>query len=154
MEALFPDSRPLCWLPITKSDDDPNVMPTEVAVYKSMRIVLTKNLNKSVGFVNGMGAEVLDMCDNGLFVKTDQGRKIMVYPWTDENRITAYPFRIGYASTLHKVQGATLGHVTLWLDLPNMPAAGYVALSRVKMDRDWRFIGNPTVHHFTPARFD
>ena len=64
-----------------------------------------------------------------------------------------YPFRLGYASALHKVQGATLPHVTLWLYIPNMPAAAYVALSRVEYDRNWRFIGDPGVHHFTPARF-
>jgi hypothetical protein len=54
---------------------------------------------------------------------------------------------------LHKVQGATLDHITLWLDVANMPAAGYVALSRVEYDANWRFVGDPSVHHFTPARF-
>ena len=54
-----------------------------------------------------------------------------------------YPFRLGYASTLHKVQGATLEHITLWLDIPNMPAAAYVALSRVEYDANWRFVGDP-----------
>ncbi len=78
----------------------------------------------------------------------------MVHLYTDDYGVRAYPFRLGYASTLHKVQGATLGHITLWLDLPNMPAAGYVALSRVREDRNWRFIGNPSRHHFTPARFN
>ncbi|CAJ1380532.1 unnamed protein product, partial [Effrenium voratum] len=36
---------------------------------------------------------------------------------------------------------------------PNMPAAAYVALSRVEFDANWRFLGDPGVHHFTPARF-
>ena len=66
--------------------------------------------------------------------------------------MTHFPMRVGYASTLHKVQGATLPHITLWLDIANMPAAAYVALSRVEHDADWRFVGNPCVHHFTPAR--
>jgi hypothetical protein len=47
-----------------------------------------------------------------------------------------------------------LKHVTLWLDVANFPAAAYVALSRVEYDAHWRYIGNPGVHHFTPARFD
>ena len=42
-------------------------------------------------------------------------------------------------------------HITLWLDIPNMPAAAYVALSRVEYDANWRFVGDPWVHHFTPA---
>ena len=105
-----------------------------VPVYPGMRITLTRNLNKKIGFVNGMGATVLAMGQAGLLVRTDQERTIMVHPWTDENRVTAFPFRLGYASTLHRVQGATLEHITLWLDLPNMPAAAYVALSRVQVD--------------------
>ena len=34
---------------------------------------------------------------------------------------------LGYATTLHKVQGPTLRHMTLWLDLANIniPAVGY-----------------------------
>ena len=65
----------------------------------------------------------------------------MVHPWTSDAWTTFFPMRHGYASTLHKVQGATLSHITMWLDVANMPAAAYVAMSRVQYDRDWRFIG-------------
>ena len=122
-------------------------------MYEGMRIILTKNLNKQIGFVNGMGATVRRMGQQGLFVITDQGMPIMIHPWTSEEKVTHFPFRLGYASTLHKVQGATLADITIWLDIPNMPAAAYVALSRVEYDANWRFIGDPGVHHFTPARF-
>ncbi len=61
------------------------------------------------------------------------------------------PCRLGYCSTLHKYQGATLEHMTMWLDCSNVEAAGYVALSRVQHDADWRFVGQMTTHHFTPA---
>ena len=59
--------------------------------------------------------------------------------------------RLGYVNTLHKVQSATLDDITIWLDVPHVEAAGYVALSRVREDAHWCFIGNPSVHHFTPA---
>ena len=85
--------------------------------------------------------------------RTDQGVLLAVHPWTSENRVVHFPLRLGYSSTLRKVQGATLPHVTLWLDVANMPAAAYVALSRVEYDANWRYVGNPGVHHFTPARF-
>ena len=75
----------------------------------------------------------------------------MAYPWTDEWRNTYLPVRLAYANTLLKMQGATIPHMTLYLDVPNIEAAGYVALSRVQHDRDWRFVGDPGVHHFTPA---
>ena len=100
-----------------------------------------------------MGATILGMDGTNVVVRTEQGRRLAVHPWTSESHIVHYPMRLGYASTLHKVQGATLGHVTLWLDVANMPAAAYVALSRVEYDANWRFVGNPGVHHFAPARF-
>ena len=151
VEALFAGVRPLATVPISADENEEQV---SVPVYTGMRITLTKNLNKKIGHVNGMGATFLSLHRSGLLVRTDQGRKIMVHLWTDEYGVSAFPFRLGYASTLHKVQGATLRHITLWLDLPNMPAAGYVALSRVQKDAHWRYIGDPTRHHFTPARFD
>ena len=153
VEALFANSNPLDKLPLDLGDDtkfDPEVSP----IYKGMRITLTKNLQKDVGFVNGMGAVVLGMGRSGVFVRTDQDRVLMVHPWTNEKYVTVYPFRLGYASTLHKVQGATLRHITVWLDIANLPASAYVALSRVQRDVDWQYIGDPGRHHFTPARFD
>ena len=159
--ALFADAAPLAVVP---GDPESNVdnyqdgkmvaqNPVEVPIYRGARVILTKNLNKSVGFVNGMGAAVLGMDGGNVIVKTDQGIRLAVHPWTSEERIAHFPLRLGYASTLHKVQGATLPHITVWLDVPNMPAAAYVALSRVEYDVNWRFVGNPGVHHFTPARF-
>ena len=44
-------------------------------------------------------------------------------------------------------------HITVWLDVPNMPAAAYVALSSVEFDIKWRYVGKPGIHYFTPARF-
>ena len=128
-------------------------VPLQVPIYRGAYVILTKNLNKAVGFVNGMGATVLGMDRDNVLVKTDQGRLLSVHPWTSENHVVHYPLRLGYASTLHKVQGATLKHITVWLDVRNFPAAAYVALSRVQHDADWRYVGNPGVHHFTPAAF-
>ena len=129
-------------------------VPLQVPIYRGAYLILTKNLNKAVGFVNGMGATVLGMDGNNIVVRTDQGRILAVHPWTSENHVVHYPLRLGYSSTLHKVQGATLKHVTVWLDINNFPAAAYVALSRVEYDINWRFVGNPGVHHFTPAKFE
>ena len=161
VQALFPDVEPLAILP---ADPESNVhnycngemvaeQPLDIPVFMGAKIILTKNLNKAIGFVNGMGAKVVGMHNGNLIVKTDQGARLSVHPWTSENRIAHYPVRLGYSSTLHKVQGATLDHVTVWLDVPNMPAAAYVALSCVQYDTCWRYVGNPGVHHFTPARF-
>lgn len=159
--ALFGGGHPVAMVP---SDPESNVEnyekgkkvrdePATIPIYVGMKVILTKNLNKAVGFVNGMGAQVLGMDRGNIVVKTDQGRRLAIHPWTSEEKVVHFPLRMGYASTLHKVQGATLAHITLYLDVPNMPAAAYVALSRVQKDADWRFVGNPSRHHFTPARF-
>ena len=111
-----------------------------------------KNLNKPGDYVNGMQGWIEDVMRGGILVKTKTGKQVMVHPWTDpDTKVVFFPMRLGYASTLHKTQGATLDDVTIWLDVANIEAAAYVALSRVREDAHWRFIGDPTVHHFTPA---
>ena len=160
LEVLFCDVQPLNVVP---SDPESNLdnyyegrlvaeEPLHIPIFAGAKVILTKNLNKQIGFVNGMGATVLSMVGNNVEVRTEQGRRLMVHPWTSPAYKVHYPFRLGYASTLHKVQGATLKHIIVWLDVPNMPAAAYVALSRVEYDECWQFVGEPTVHHFTPAR--
>ena len=69
-----------------------------------------------------------------------------------EHGNTAYfPIRLGYASNVHKVQGDEFDHVTIWLDVENMPAAGYAALSRVKDAKNYLIGGKVTRKHFVPA---
>ena len=162
VQVLFPWDE-VCPLAVLPADPESNVdnfykgkmvaeEPLEVPIYKGARIILTKNLNKEIGFVNGMEAEVLGVDRNNVVVRTKQNRILAVHPWTSENKVVHYPLRLGYASTVHKVQGATLPHVTIWLDVRNFPAAAYVAISRVEYDANWRYVGNPGVHHFTPAK--
>ena len=125
--------------------------PSQLPLYIGLRVVLTRNRDKANDFVNGMGATVTHIAKKVIYVRTDSGRRLCVYPMTDDHRVTYYPLRLGYATTLHKVQGATLRHITIWLDMPDVPGAAYVALSRVSFDKDWRFIGDLTVHHFKPV---
>ena len=125
--------------------------PIEIPIHLGMRLTFTRNINKEMDYVNGMSCVVLGVHRAGLRVRTDTNHIVCVYPWTDEWKTCFYPVRIGYAHTLMKMQGATLKDMTVWLDVANVEAAAYVALSRVEYDANWRFVGNPTVHHFTPA---
>eukprot|EP00971_Amphidinium_carterae_P040306 791192-Amphidinium_carterae.1 len=95
-----------------------------------MRLTFTQNVNKEHDYVNGMSATVLGVHwkpngrVRGVRVQTDTGYIVMVFPWTqvvDEynNKVTFFPMRLGYAHTLMKVQGATLDHLTLYLDAAN-----------------------------------
>jgi hypothetical protein len=159
VRGIYGDAEPLRTLP---GDPDANPdnfegttqvswEPAAVPVFIGMTLMLTKNINKEIDFVNGMTATVEGLYNSGVRVRTRTGYEVMVFPWTDEEHQVFFPMRLGYANTLMKMQGATLPHLTIWLDAPNVEAAGYVALSRVEYDAHWRFVGDPSVHHFTPA---
>ena len=117
---------------------------------------LTRNLNKSADFVNGMGVEVQDWDEvhRCMEVKTITGKSLAVYQYTDPNpeaqNASFFPVRLGYASTIYKMQGAELDHITIYLDVPGQRAAAYVALSRIKNDEDYLFGGKYSKQHFVP----
>jgi len=159
LKSMFHGQVPLRWVQ-GDPDANPNNFqgttqvawePVSIPIYIGMRVMFTRNVNKETDYVNGMGAVVEGVSDAGVRVITDTGYHVMVFPWTDDYHNVYLPMRVAYASTLLKLQGATLRHLTIFLDVPNIEAAGYVALSRVKHDRDWRFVGDPGRHHFTPA---
>ena len=91
-----------------------------------------------------------------IVVETETRQVLCVYPVTDDDvpvgRVTYYPVRAGYADTVHKFQGAELPHVTFWPDREGCPAAGYVALSRVRKDEDYLLGGYIKPEHVVPAR--
>ena len=65
-----------------------------------------------------------------VFLESPQGM-LAVFP-VFENRCQYYPLVAGYYSTVHKIMGQDLDHVTLTFGLRTLaPAVGYVALSRI-----------------------
>ena len=126
-------------------------VPVDLPIFVGGRLTITKNINKDCDYVNGMGVVVLGAHKAGVRVRTDTGYILVIFPWTDEDGTVFLPIRSGYAHTLMKMQGATLQHLTIYLDAANVEAAGYVALSRVQYDASWQFVGDPTVHHFVPS---
>ena len=167
VRALFADAEPLGQI-LCEPDDNPenfqgqfqvDAVPDEMTLYEGMRVRITKNADKQHGFVNGMGAVVQRLRHSGVQVKTDEGEILLIHPITNDialadgstRRVTAFPLRPGYSTTLHKIQGATLRHITIWMDIPYVRAALYVALSRVRHDADWRFIGQIDRRHCLPA---
>jgi ATP-dependent exoDNAse (exonuclease V) alpha subunit len=134
---------------------DRRPLPAAIPIYKGMRLYLTQNVLKSVDYVNGMGCEVLhwDNSTRQLRVKTDTGYVHMITPWTDvdHGRVSYYPVRLGYCSTIHKVQGDEFTHITIWLDTPKCEGAAYTALSRVSRAEQVLLGGVLTEDHFVPA---
>ena len=168
LEALFGAEEPLDWLPCdpeanVDNFDGPRQLeaaPAWTPIFPGMRVSLTRNLDKPHSFVNGMMATVRRMRRCGVEVLTDAGVVVLVHSYTQDceladgrwQRVSYFPMRLGYATTLAKIQGATLAHATIWLDAPFVEAAAYVALSRVQKDEDWRFLGTVTHHHCVPTQ--
>eukprot|EP00973_Karenia_brevis_P096324 12431484-Karenia_brevis.AAC.4 len=169
LKAQYGDQRPVMTIP---GDYETNMnnydfhgslvdsQPCPVPVFIGMRVTLTKNLMKQWNFVNGMGATVTDVGEKGIQVKTDVDNLLWIYPYTDDDicihgewrRAVYFPLRLGYSTTLMKVQGATLDHMTFWYDVTRIvPAAIYVAISRVRHDADWKFFGKILNMHCRPA---
>ena len=135
---------------------DRQPLPCLVPIRKGLRLHLTRNLDKKGDFVNGMECVVKGWDDvhRCLQVKTATGKDVAVYQYTDPDPVAKnasfFPIRLGYASTMYKMQGAELEHITIYLDIPGQRAAAYVALSRVKRDEDYLFGGHYTRLHFVP----
>jgi hypothetical protein len=166
LEAIFRKRSPLAILPGDpemnptnyvngkfRSDTMPEPMP--VPIFKGMHLYLTKNISKESDFVNGMSCTVEAYCaaSGVLKVRTKTNMRLVVFRWTDieRGRATFFPIRLGYASTINKVQGDEFRHITIWLDAENVPAAGYTALSRVERATDYLLGGWMTPAHFVPA---
>ena len=122
-------------------------------IYEGMRVGFTANVIPEIDYVNGMEGHVVMMDHTGVLIKTTTGRMVKVAKYTHQQwRYVYHPIRIAYATTLMKVQGDTLKHMTLWMDVPGVEAAGYVALSRVQHDKDWSYVGFLKPSHFIPAQ--
>ena len=167
VRSLFSDADVLGHIPCDPQENFDNfrgtaqvdAQPFWMPVYEGMRVTITRNTDKENGFVNGMGAVVQRMRRSGVQVKTDEGKVLLIHPIAQESTLwdgtvqttNTFPLRLGYSTTLHKIQGATLSHVTIWMDVPFVRAALDVALSRVQYDRDWRFVGCIERRHCLPA---
>ena len=90
----------------------------------------------------------------GPAVATETGVRLMVFKWNNPSREGAkayYPIRLGYATTIMKLQGSTLSHATIWLDAPRVKGAAYTGLSRVRTRSDYLLGGYLTPWRMTPA---
>ena len=131
--------------------DDESLIP----VHKSMRLIITQNINKQIGFVNGQFINVVAVRNNTIIACTSSGAILNIHPITkkvDDREITVYPCLPGYAITICKAQGQTLNKVVLWIDTERTPpGTAYVAFSRVKRLSDLYFLTELFPQQFTPV---
>ena len=124
-----------------------NIIQKHIEDYDNMilttgaQIMLTKNIDKKKGLVNGCRGVVVDFdTDNNPIIKfIDIENKIVVNKYTDlyveknfQFEYTHYPIKLAWATTIHKSQGSTLNCVVINLSNIFEYGQAYVALSRVK----------------------
>ena len=166
LQALYAGAAPVAHLPGTYEDNPDNYVagrlradrclsPAEVPIHTGSRLYLTRNVRKADDFLNGMGCTVLSHSTEGqiLWVRTDTGKRLPITPWHDPEfaGLVCYPIRLGYCSTVAKVQGDEFPFIIAYLDAANLPAVGYTALSREKDAQSYLLGGRLTPEHFTPV---
>ena len=129
-------------------------VPLDIPIWLGMRLYLTQNIDKDIDFVNGMKVtvEAWNEINGALRVVTETNSRIAVYPWTHpELKVSYYCVRPGYASTILKMAGTELEHVTIYLDAA-APGAAYTALSRVAYGDRYLIAGDVYPWHFKPQQ--
>ena len=103
----------------------------DLFIHIGMPVYITENKCKTTRYVNGTCGVVHSIVGVTIFIISNE-KIIPVFPGIKE-KVHYYPLKPGYATTVHKIQGQTLAHVTLVFNMPRLTSAvGYVAISRVK----------------------
>lgn len=118
----------------------------EFDVFKGQRMIITRNINKDIGFVNGMFCEIVDCRNRVYFVKLNNEQILAIHCIKDEQSgMTVFPFMPAYCLTGFKAQGQTLESVCIFFnDAHVQKGQGYVMISRVKRLPDLYFCGRVT----------
>ena len=145
-ENIFTDDA----LALVVADDE-----SLLCIHTGLKLLLTLNMNKSIGFVNRQFVTVQSICNTTVMAIHPNGLIINIFPITtnvDDRSSTTYPCLPGYATTISKVHGQTVSRVFLWIDTETTPEGMvYVALSRVRSLIDMHFRVPQTPHKFTPV---
>ena len=117
---------------------------------------LTRNLDKSRGFVNGALAVVCEsLRGNAVFMArlVGSGTYVLVHPMEEDSAIFL-PCCYGYATTVRRAQGLSLVHGCLYFDQAKRAAGrgyGYVACSRFKTQSGCHLWGKVRRTDFLPV---
>ena len=124
--------------------------------FRDMHVVVTQNLDKRTGVVNGQLATIQNSQNNTLLLKFPNGKTTFTYPvttTTEDGRSTVhYALNPAYCMTICKTQGANIKKLIVWFDCPTVPnCMGYVALSRVRKSEDIKILTPMVADQLTPA---
>ena len=151
VEALLPPSLHLGDIVVECNGDT-----RRIPVHSSGRLMVTRNLNKELGIVNGAFGHVVHFTRDCVVLRLDTGLEAAIhkvaYETGDGQYFVAYPLELGYACTLAKVQGYTLDKgVAVFPDV-GVPGGGYVAVTRVRSEDKLFWHTTPAKQFFIPSR--
>ena len=124
--------------------------------FRDMRVVVTQNLDKRTGVVNGQLATIQNSHNNTLLLKFPNGKTTFTHPVTtiteDGRSRVHYALNPAYCMTICKTQGANIRKLLVWFDCPTVPSGmGYVALSRVRKSEDIKIMTPIVADQLNPA---
>ena len=143
MEKLIDNqNKPYMYRAIFSSCDIKNGY--DVVLCKGAQIMVTRNISIEDKLVNGTRGVVIDLFDDYVTIKTDNGihditlfRQDIIYVDDNNKKKIAYvqfiPLKLAYAITIHKSQGATIDRIAI--DIGNKIFAygqAYTAISRAR----------------------
>lgn len=122
--------------------------PEELKLKVGAEVIFTQN-DPQKRWINGTQGRVVSYQENKFIIEKKSGRDVTVdkvqfdfLNGDGEIVVSAiqFPLALGYATTIHKSQGATLDE--LWCDLARLwePGQAYVALSRLKSSKGLNLI--------------
>ena len=148
IHRVFAEDPPLSSIPL--EDETAPLFPR-----RKMRVVVTQNMDKRTGVVNGQPATIVNSYGNTLLLQFPNGHTTFTHPVTstseDNLSCVHYPLNAAYAMTICKTQGANIKELTVWFDSPVPRGMGYVALSRVQKSADIRLLTPVSNDQLQPA---
>ena len=126
---MFQEKTPISMIPLENELHD--FLP-----FSYMRVVVTQNLDKRIGMVNGQLTTIQNHQNNTLLLRFPNENTTFTYPVTttteDGRSRVHHALNPAYCMTICKTQGANIKKLIVWFDCPTVPSGmGYVALSRV-----------------------
>jgi ATP-dependent DNA helicase PIF1 len=124
-------------------------IPETLSLKKDAVVMFVQN-DPQKRWVNGTLGRVVDLQTDKLVIRKQRGREVTVdkaqfsLQDADGNVLMSainFPLKLGYATTIHKSQGATLEQ--MWVDMSRLwePGQAYVALSRLTTAEGLRLLG-------------
>ena len=148
IHQMFQEKTPLSSIP--RENDVEEYLP-----FKHMHVIVTQNLDKRTGVVNGQLANIVSNENHTLLIFPN-GKTTFTYPvtTTSEDGLSRvhYALNPAYSMTICKTKGASIKKLIVWFDCPTVPKGmEYMALSRVRKSKYIKILSPMVTEQLTPA---